>query len=431
MKIRSLTLRNFKRFVSEQTIEFRTTDGNDITLLIGPNGSGKSTILQAIAAIIGSVSRPKMRVDQLNWEGFNYDFLQTGRLPTKATIEVSLNKLEIEKTREFANELRKLGKQLTQLPDELDTVSLVLDYDRKSVKSSIGPGNYFQMSGYQFALQLKEYRSDYLKIFDDVGSIYWYAEQRSTFSLRNLDTSIMVKNIDTLRELLVRLSYFNTSRKQKRATLREGQRDSYETLSELYSKVFPNRFLVGAEPNRNDLHKSDFWLRHGDLQYEISELSAGERAIFPILLDFSLMNINNSIVIIDELELHLHPQLLGNLISVLRSYGKNNQFIISTHSPYLIREISNEDILLVKDGRVEKLNVATHGRDVAALMEELFDLRPRPEGSVALINSFYSALNDDKMEEASQLLGRMVTQWGQLDEEVVRATMYYESQLQG
>jgi predicted ATP-dependent endonuclease of OLD family len=61
----------------------------------------------------------------------------------------------------------------------------------------------------------------------------------------------------------------------------------------------------------------------------------GERAIFPLLVDFSLNNINNSIIIIDELELHLHPPLQQALIYALPKLGRNNQFIITTHSDYI------------------------------------------------------------------------------------------------
>ena len=61
-------------------------------------------------------------------------------------------------------------------------------------------------------------------------------------------------------------------------------------------------------------------------------MSAGERSIFPILMDFARWNINNSIIIIDEVELHLHPPLQQALIKALPKLGKNNQFIITSHS---------------------------------------------------------------------------------------------------
>jgi predicted ATP-dependent endonuclease of OLD family len=75
-----------------------------------------------------------------------------------------------------------------------------------------------------------------------------------------------------------------------------------------------------------------FFLSDGKNQYELSGMSAGERAIFPILMDFTRWNINNSIIIIDEIELHLHPPLQQILVKTLSKLGKNNQFIITSHS---------------------------------------------------------------------------------------------------
>jgi predicted ATP-dependent endonuclease of OLD family len=74
-------------------------------------------------------------------------------------------------------------------------------------------------------------------------------------------------------------------------------------------------------------------------------MSAGERAIFPILLDFANRNINNSIIIIDEVELHLHPPLQQALIRSLPTWGVNNQFFITTHSDSVAAMFSESQII--------------------------------------------------------------------------------------
>jgi predicted ATP-binding protein involved in virulence len=75
-----------------------------------------------------------------------------------------------------------------------------------------------------------------------------------------------------------------------------------------------------------------FYLFDGSHPYELGELSGGERAIFPMIFDFANWGINNSVILIDELELHLHPPLQQGLLKALRNLGKNNQFVITTHS---------------------------------------------------------------------------------------------------
>ena len=53
------------------------------------------------------------------------------------------------------------------------------------------------------------------------------------------------------------------------------------------------------------------------------------------MIDFANWNINNSIILIDEVGLHLHPPLQQALIRALPKLGKNNQFIVTTHSDYV------------------------------------------------------------------------------------------------
>jgi predicted ATP-binding protein involved in virulence len=117
--------------------------------------------------------------------------------------------------------------------------------------------------------------------------------------------------------------------------MRQGEFDFYEKLQSLYQMMFPNRAFIGAAPDF-DLYEQVripyFFLSDGKNQYELSGMSAGERAIFPILMDFTRWNINNSIIIIDEIELHLHPPLQQILVKTLSKLGKNNQFIITSHS---------------------------------------------------------------------------------------------------
>ncbi|MBK9460397.1 MAG: hypothetical protein IPN94_13445 [Sphingobacteriales bacterium] len=180
-----------------------------------------------------------MKVDRLDWDGFDYPFIQIGNMPLKMEMDIEFAANEREKTRSYAEELKK---QESPLPQE---VRLSLHYNNRRVNAN-ATANYYQFSGYQYALQLKKYRTDYLNLFDDVGTIYWYTEQRTAHSIQNLDYN--VKNTDALRNILAKMHYFHLHRLQKDIELRPGQRDSFETLNNLYQKVFPTRSLLGAEP---------------------------------------------------------------------------------------------------------------------------------------------------------------------------------------
>ena len=157
-----------------------------------------------------------------------------------------------------------------------------------------------------------------------------------------------VSQLDAIRSFLANAYSFHIAVTEGRRTLKAGEFDFYQKISELYSKVFTDRKFVGATPRFDIYEKStapDFFLNDGKNDYELSEMSAGERAIFPILMDFARYNINNSIVIIDEIELHLHAPLQQAFIRALPKLGHNNQFILTSHSDYVTTMFEENQII--------------------------------------------------------------------------------------
>lgn len=337
MKIKSITLKNYKKFVQSKTFTFCNPEGevNDMTLILGNNGSGKSSILQAITLLVAGVTREKFKPEKLDWSGFEYRQLQTGLLPLKIEANILFSEQERQTTQKFAEQLREKGVNLG-IPPNLPEIILSLDYQKKKVETRGGAHAYYQFSGYQYAKRLATMTANKSNLFENVGNIYWYSEQRNSYNLSNLLENELPQ-IDFIKSFLASAYSYHlsvTEGKGKRK-MQEGEFDFYAKLESLYKLVFPSRSFVGSAP-RFDIYEQskvpDFFLFDGKNQYELSGMSAGERAIFPILMDFARWNINNSIVIIDEIELHLHPPLQQALVRTLPKWGKNNQFIITSHS---------------------------------------------------------------------------------------------------
>ena len=328
MRINSLKVRNYKRFVSERTFEFK---GN-LTVIIGDNGSGKTSILQAIVALIGTATQELKSPSQLLWGGFRYELIQSGKISPVVEAKVHFEDKEIQKTIDLFDLLKDV-KQLPKAPSKKKEVKLSLNYaEDKVVANSVA--EYFQFSGYGYAKQLQSLNrtEDY---FESVGSIFWYTEKRDNHSFKKLFVEGEDAE-DTLRKYLNSRYSFH-QRLSSNDTNTSG-RDYYAELARMYNIIFPNRHLDGPAPRINPAEAFEpdwFFLSDGQSQYEIAEMSAGERAIFPLLIDFANYRINNSIIIIDELELHLHPPLQQAFFRALPYLGRNNQFIITTHSDYV------------------------------------------------------------------------------------------------
>ncbi|MET3359346.1 MULTISPECIES: ATP-dependent nuclease [Bradyrhizobium] len=90
----------------------------------------------------------------------------------------------------------------------------------------------------------------------------------------------------------------------------------------------------------------------------IERLSSGEREVINIVFDFILRGPEDCIVVFDEPELHLHPELSYKLLQTLVSAGKRNQFLFSTHSPEIISASLENTVVFVRQPQADLDNQA-------------------------------------------------------------------------
>lgn len=355
MRIKKLSLKNYKRFEKWER-EFCDEDGtNEMILLVGNNGTGKSSILQAIGMLLSSAVQPFARPSKFEYPGFKWDNIQRGKMPVEVRAVVEFSQKEITTTREYSQRLRNLFPDHDYPnPGTKKEVELFLSDDEIRSHSL---KDFLQVKGYQYALQLTKFERDFDKLFQDVGSLYVYHEQRNAISVNpkywreepqenGHNGSDLSEKV--LKDILFKWYIYHQNR--ARFETREGQRrDFFEELEKKYTSMFPGHAFKGFAPKMgfDELLNSeqDFWLSDGRFDYEFSEMSAGERAVFPMMLDFANRNINNSVIIIDEVELHLHPPLQQSLIRALPKWGKNNQFILTTHSDSVTAMFSESQII--------------------------------------------------------------------------------------
>ncbi|ERB64217.1 ATP-binding protein (plasmid) [Vibrio coralliilyticus OCN008] len=108
------------------------------------------------------------------------------------------------------------------------------------------------------------------------------------------------------------------------------------------------------------LNVSDFYFSDEDgKKIKISELSSGQKCLILTLLNIAGSITDNSVICIDEPEISLHPKWQKEFMKVLIEFFEDYQkchFIIATHSPLIISELSNDNcyILNMDDGYAKK-----------------------------------------------------------------------------
>lgn len=150
-------------------------------------------------------------------------------------------------------------------------------------------------------------------------------------------------------------------------------------------------------------------------------LPAGYKRLFFMVLDiayrsFLLSNGTTTslagIVVIDEIDLHLHPELEQSVLSRFQKTFPNVQFIISTHSPLVLSGVENKPKNVVycmhvhNDSRPLTVH-HTYGIDANSLIAENMDAVNRTEPVLAKIHAIESCVSEKELTKAKTLLSEL------------------------
>lgn len=127
-----------------------------------------------------------------------------------------------------------------------------------------------------------------------------------------------------------------------------------------------------------------------------------------------------AVVMIDEVELHLHPGWQRAVVPALLRTFPGVQFILTTHSPQVLSEVATESIRLLEDFQVCKLDQPVRGRDSNALLREVFNVTERPRAALDALDALGRLIDDEKLDEARDALQKLRGELGAHDTEIVR-----------
>lgn len=130
--------------------------------------------------------------------------------------------------------------------------------------------------------------------------------------------------------------------------------DAIRKFEEISGSKIHLDFLDNHEPFKNAFFTVK---KDSHQQIALGDLGTGYEMVFSLLYSFYLAKQSGKqlIILIDEPELHLHPRLQEKFIEVLLEFSKDAQIILTSHSPLLVKQLSeNEDVkirVLKKDGQ--------------------------------------------------------------------------------
>ena len=122
-------------------------------------------------------------------------------------------------------------------------------------------------------------------------------------------------------------------------------------------------------------------------------------------------------MIIDEIDLHLHPELEQTIIAALTSTFPDIQFIFSTHSPLVITNINSNDgqnvIYKMTDDTIGPIQLRDiYGLDYDSGVSEVMDVEPRTSDIANLIETYLLLEEENEQELMNEILRQLNTLTG-------------------
>lgn len=148
----------------------------------------------------------------------------------------------------------------------------------------------------------------------------------------------------------------------------------------------------------------------GDIAYRMAVLNPQ--------LGESVLEKTPGIVLIDEIDLHLHPEWQQTILKDLQTVFPRVQFVVTSHAPAVINSVKKESIRILDNGKVHQPMEQTYGRDANSILREVMQVGERPEEIQTMLSDFYQLVDEEKIEEAEALLNDIENIVGDTDPEI-------------
>lgn len=428
MKLKRLTLANFRGF---DQIDFNFED--DVTVIAGVNGVGKSGVLNALTSAL-SLALPKFTASKEAALGLNDTDVQSGKpgLSVAVTLRLDSANVIIDLTRVApldagkarvllkrrddlrftTRETKKGSKEEQDINDEIRRIEIQLDQASDIAVVRILPDDA-STDVDELVAATKS------KSMQPLAVLYTTSRFLSRLppllpKTKKLEPSMAYDK--ALNQLEVSLNDFaNWYRVVAVEAAPATKNRLFQQLEQAIKKFLPevsNLMLHEGRPPRFSVTKS------GNTLF-LEQLSDGERGLLALVFDLArrlaLANPDSddpiaegvALVLIDEVELHLHPSWQRRVLRLLQSTFSQCQFIVTTHSPQVIGQVRPEKLKLLHFDESQKVVRAdaaqSFGMDSSWILQNIMAVPARDFETEQRLSAIYQAIDTDRLDVARAL----------------------------
>ena len=303
MKIKKIEIKNNK-ILKDISIDFEKNEKVIDTIVVaGSNGSGKTTFLESI---------------------WNYFF------------DIALYKTDIMEKINITLENKFEDSIKNQIINELHFLSSYKENDRKKYQAILSSFETLPKLIYiPTEINFSEVKTE---------TTNFYRE----YSFFNIVDFNMIKDIPSY--IVSRIIYMLGQ--NENLTMLDARKKVTEEINGIFNILELDVKLKGISKDGKNM--PIFENSQGE-EFDINELSSGEKQLFLRTLSIKMLEPEDSIILIDEPELSLHPKWQQQIIKVYQSIGKNNQIIVATHSPHILGSVPSENIIILSKNEENKI----------------------------------------------------------------------------
>jgi predicted ATP-binding protein involved in virulence len=369
MKIKKLIVRNYKLF-DDLELDFTDKKGEilDTIVLAGLNGSGKTTVLELIESLMNGT---------LKKDTFN---------------DLTYIQLEVIIT--------QMAREQVMIDDNMKLACYNIGNDEQVLRfvfEKISPESYLKMFAHFVDIHRKKAKGVFIYASDKVYEAK--TSKNITLTSFNTDKTFIQKAIS--------------------ASIQKRVFDNLDTPPRVVFKqqiIELNKIFERLQLNSKLIQVSDKALIFESIngqKIHFESLSSGEKMLYYMGFMLNELNLENTLILVDQPEDALHPTWQQQITDFFRHIGTNNQVILATHSPQIIASVHPESVFVlgVEEGKrkIKAFNMAaehknSYGVDVNRILSEIMGTPIRSFEAQQRINTVNNLIKETELNPSPSSL---------------------------